>query len=424
MPLNERNAAAILKQMGGPAAPDEWQGGLPMTYRIGPGPVTLEMDVRNDERVEPMRSVIGVIRGREEPEKLVILGNHHDAWIYGAVDPSSGTAAILEVARALGEAVKKGYRPRRTIVFTVWDGEEALLGGSTQWALDNAENLRKNAVVYINVDSAVQGGDFVGGATPALAKFLLDLTKTARDPLADRPLYDAWAASAEGGVPEVETIVGATDYTAFQEYLGISCVDMYFDGPYGVYHSMYDNHNWVARIGDPGFRYHAALVNVWGIAAMRLANADALPIDPAPYAQRLREFLADVRRRPALNAAAARKDVEPALREVESAVEALRVEADGFNRRRDLALQEPDSRTLDALNRKALGFERAFLSPGGIPGRPWYQHLVYAPKYTYAPELLPGISEAIEEGAWARAAEQGRALAAAIRRAAALLREE
>jgi N-acetylated-alpha-linked acidic dipeptidase len=165
-------------------------------------------------------------------------------------------------------------------------------------------------------------------------------------------------------------------------------------------------------------------VNVWGIAAMRLANADALPIDPAPYAQRLREFLADVRRRPALNAAATRKDVEPALREVESAVEALRVEADGFNRRRDLALQEPDSRTLDALNRKALGFERAFLSPGGIPGRPWYQHLVYAPKYTYAPELLPGISEAIEEGAWARAAEQGRALAAAIRRAAALLREE
>ncbi|HWN06238.1 MAG TPA: M28 family peptidase, partial [Steroidobacteraceae bacterium] len=146
MPLNERNAAEILKQLGGARAPDDWQGGLPITYRIGPGPVTVEMDVKNDERVTKMRSVIGVIRGSEEPLKLVILGNHLDAWIYGAVDPSSGTAAILETARALGQAVKKGHRPRRTIVFAVWDGEEALLGGSTQWALDNAEDLRKNAV--------------------------------------------------------------------------------------------------------------------------------------------------------------------------------------------------------------------------------------------------------------------------------------
>jgi hypothetical protein len=140
MPLNERNAAEILKHLGGAKAPDDREGGLPITYRIGPGPVMLEMDVQNDERVTKMRSVIGVIRGSEEPEKLVILGNHLDAWVYGAV-------AILETARALGQAVKKGHRPRRTIVFAVWDGEEPLLGGSTQWALDNAEDLRKNAVV-------------------------------------------------------------------------------------------------------------------------------------------------------------------------------------------------------------------------------------------------------------------------------------
>ena len=128
MPLSERNAAAILRHLGGERAPDDWQGGLPITYRIGPGPVTVEMAVENEERVTKMRSVIGIIRGSEEPEKLVILGNHLDAWIYGAVDPSSGTAAILEAARALGAAVRKGHRPRRTIVFAVWDGEEPLLG--------------------------------------------------------------------------------------------------------------------------------------------------------------------------------------------------------------------------------------------------------------------------------------------------------
>src|SRR5690606_959239 len=140
-------------------------------------------------------------------------------------DPSSGTAAILEVARALGEAAKKGHRPRRTIVFTVWDGEEALLGGSTQWALDNAENLRKNAIAYVNVDTGVSGGDFTGGATPALAASLRDVPRSVKAPLADRSLYEAWASRSESGVPDVETIVGATDYTAFQEYLGVSCID-------------------------------------------------------------------------------------------------------------------------------------------------------------------------------------------------------
>ena len=176
LPLNARNAAAILKQLGGPEAPKDWQGGLPLKYRIGPGPVTLDMDVQNEERVGTLRSVIGVIRGREEPEKMVILGNHLDAWIYGAVDPSSGTAALLETARGFGEALKKGHRPRRTVVFAVWDGEEPLLGSSTQWAMDNADALRKDAITYINVDSGVQGGEFVGGATPALADFLRGVT--------------------------------------------------------------------------------------------------------------------------------------------------------------------------------------------------------------------------------------------------------
>ena len=281
MPLNARNAAAILKQMGGPEAPKDWQGGLPLTYRIGPGPVTLEMDVQNEERIGTLRSVIGVIRGREEPDKLVILGNHLDAWIYGAVDPSSGTAALLETARAFGEALKQGQRPRRTIVFAVWDGEEPLLGGSTQWTLKNAELLRRNAVTYINVDTGVTGGEFTGGATPALAEFLRNVTKAVPDPVTGKkPLFEAWASRFEDRVPEVETIVGATDYTAFQEYVGVSCIDMYFDGP--VWRVPLD----VRRLlppehgGRPGLchrRWARTALGRPGLAARRCASAaDAL----------------------------------------------------------------------------------------------------------------------------------------------------
>jgi N-acetylated-alpha-linked acidic dipeptidase len=414
MPLNERNAAAILKQMGGPAAPDDWQGGLPITYRIGPGPVTLEMDVRNDERVEPMRSVIGVIRGREEPEKLVILGNHHDAWIYGAVDPSSGTAAILEVARALGEAVKKGHRPRRTIVFTVWDGEEALLGGSTQWALDNADNLRKNAVVYINVDSAVQGGDFVGGATPALAKFLLDLTKTARDPLADRPLYDAWAARAAGGVPEVVTIVGATDYTAFQEYLGISCVDMYFDGPYGVYHSMYDNYFRQSTVVDPGFRIGTGLAQLWAVLAWQLADAQVLPMRYSDYARAAVRYI---------DTAEQHAGSETPLKLAEARAAAARWEAAATEFEHRLTFESLTPEAARTVNEHLMAVERALIEPTGQRGRPFIRHLLVAPQPSYRSAYLPRIWDDLDRGDRAAIPAHEQEIVAAFDRAAVIMRD-
>ncbi len=414
MPLNERNAAAILKQMGGPVAPDDWQGGLPVTYRIGPGPVTLEMDVQNDERIEPLRSVIGVIRGREEPDKLVILGNHHDAWIYGAVDPSSGTAAILEVARALGEAVKKGYRPRRTIVFTVWDGEEALLGGSTQWALDNAENLRRNAVTYINVDSGVQGGEFVGGATPALAQFLREVTKSVRDPIADRPLYDAWASRFEGGVPEVATIVGATDYTAFQEYLGISCIDMYFDGPYGVYHSMYDNYFRQGTVVDRGFRIGTSLSQLWSVLAWRLADAQVLPMRYSDYARASLGYIEAVEKhagtKQPLNLAAAR-----------AAAARWEAAATEFERRLTLASLTPEAAR--EVNARLMAVERALVEPTGQHGRPFIRHLLVAPQPSYRSAYLPRIWDDLDRGDRAAIPGHEYEIAAAFDRASAIVRE-
>ena len=202
--------------------------------------------------------------------------------------PWTRQAALRRSSRLrarFGEALKKGHRPRRTVVFAVWDGEEPLLGSSTQWAMDNAEALRKDAITYINVDSGVQGGDFVGGATPALADFLRGVTRDVQDPVTGKPLYDAWASRFKEPEPRVESIVGATDYTAFQEYLGISCIDMYFDGPYGVYHSQYDNYFRQSTVVDPGFDIGVGLSRLWGTLAWRLAEVPVLPMRYSDYAQ-------------------------------------------------------------------------------------------------------------------------------------------
>jgi len=414
MPLNERNAAAILKQLGGPQAPKDWQGGLPITYRIGPGPVALDMDVQNDEHVETLRSVIGVIRGREEPEKLVILGNHLDAWIYGAVDPSSGTAALLETARALGAAVKQGHRPRRTIVFTVWDGEEPLLGGSTQWALDNADNLRKNAVTYVNVDTAVQGGAFTGGATPALADFLREVTKDVPDPMSGDALHDAWASRFESGVPDVETIVGATDYTAFQEYLGISCIDMYFDGPYGVYHSMYDDYYRQSTIVDPGFAIGTGLSKLWSVLAWRLADASMLPMHYSDYARAALGYIEAVEKHagfdPPLHLAAARA----AARRWETA--AIQLE-EGLE---DADLSPAKAR---AINDRLMEVERVLVEPTGMRGRPFIRHLLVAPQPSYRSAYLPRIWDDIDRKDRGAIPAHEAEIVAAFDRAAGILKD-
>jgi N-acetylated-alpha-linked acidic dipeptidase len=414
MPLNPRNAAAILKEMGGPEAPKEWQGGLPLTYRIGPGPVTLDMDVQNEERIGKLRSVIGVIRGREEPDKLVILGNHLDAWSYGAVDPSSGTAALLEVARAIGEAVKQGHRPRRTIVFAVWDGEEPLLGGSTQWALDNADDLRKNAVTYINVDTGVQGGEFTGGATPALAEFLREVTKSVRDPLSDQPLYEAWAARFENGLPKVETIVGATDYTAFQEYLGVSCIDMYFDGPYGVYHSMYDNYFRQSTVVDTGFDIGVGLSRLWSALAWRLAEVQVLPMRYSDYARAAIGYI---------EAAEAHAGTARPLRLMTARAAAARWELAAAEFERRLAKAELEPAAARAVNERLMQVERALVEPTGQRGRPFIRHLLVAPQPSYRSAYLPRIWDALDRNDRNAVPAHEAEVAAAFDRAAGILQE-
>ncbi|HEU4400857.1 MAG TPA: M28 family metallopeptidase [Candidatus Polarisedimenticolia bacterium] len=418
LPMSHEDAAEILSRLAGPVVPRGWQGALPFTYHVGPGPARVRLRVDNQEEIGTMRNVIGLIKGSDQPEKWVVLGNHRDAWIYGAVDPASGTAALLEVARALGAALKAGLRPRRTIVFANWDAEEQLLGGSTTWAKEQKERLGADGVAYINVDSAVAGTHFSGGATPALADFLRDATRVVNDPDSGGPLYDAWGSSAPGGVPEVDTIVGATDYTAFQEHIGMSCIDMSFDGPYGVYHSQYDDYRWMSRVGDPGFRYGTTLARLWGVVALRLANADILPMRYSSYARAVPGYLDGIEAKSAPKRTIRLDAARAAAARWGEAAAALEARLD--RRASPEGAVPPD--VARGVNDLLLAVERAMTEPQGLKGRPFFKHLIYAPQPTYREEILPRLFEAIEAGDFEAIPRHEAELVAAFDHAADLLR--
>jgi len=419
-PLSYADAQVVLESMGGPPAPAEWKGALPITYRLG-GEATIRLRVRLDDEIRPIWTVTGRIRGGEEPDREVIVGNHRDAWIYGGVDPSSGSAALMELARSLGELKAGGWRPRRSIVFASWDAEEFTLTSSTEWGEQHAARLRDGAIAYLNVDSAASGPRFAATAVPALNTLLTEVTRTVQDPELKIPVFDAKRArrpSEAGSLPTgsgenlIDNRLGSgSDYTVFLNHLGIPVADLSFDGPYGVYHSIYDNHNWVAKVGDPGFRYHVALVQLWGIVAMRLAEADVIPLDYTPYSAALQTFAGEVEKRRGELKAEDFADLRSAIVEMDAAAKALEAA-------RASALATADAKQFEALNQRLLKVERALLDPTGIPNRPWYRHQIYAPRYTYAPELLPGVAEALDAGDSARARQQLQVVAAAIRRAA------
>jgi N-acetylated-alpha-linked acidic dipeptidase len=427
IPMSHEDASEILSRLAGPAVPEGWQGGLPFTYRTGPGPAAVRLRVRNSEHIGTMRNVVGSIRGAAEPEKRVVIGNHRDAWVYGAVDPSSGTAAMLEVARSLGASLRAGHRPRRTIVFTNWDAEEDLLGGSTSWARDHRDHLLRDGVAYVNVDSAVSGPNFNGGSTPALAGFLKEVTRAVPDPDSGRSVFDAWAARSKDGTPEVEDIVGATDYTAFQENIGMSCVDMSFGGGYGVYHSQYDNHFWMSRIADQGFRYGATMARLWGLLTWRLADAPVLPMRYSEYARAVQTYIDRIEAMAARAGSGAAGPAQPlrldaaraAARRWQQAAEELET---GLDRRTASGAVLPDA-TARQVNQLLMQVERAMTEGEGLKGRPFFKHLIYAPQPTYREEVLPRIFEAIASGDRGSIPRYEVQLVSAFDRAAGLLRQ-
>jgi N-acetylated-alpha-linked acidic dipeptidase len=432
VPMSWGDAKHILEKLGGPVAPHDWQGSLPFTYHVGPGPATLRVEVDMDGETRSIWVVEGRIRGSEKPDETVILGNHRDAWVYGAVDPSSGTATLLEAARVLGKMKRDGQRPRRTLVFASWDAEEWHLTGSTEWGEEFAAELGKGAVAYLNVDSSTSGPNFAAGAVASLNPTILEVARDVIDPNSRRSLLDTWTAASSPATPNgastaspIENELGSgSDYTVFLNFLGVPVVSLSFDGPYGVYHSQYDDLYWMEHFGDPGYRYMTAMAEVWGRLALRLANADVHAYDLRQYATTVGGFVDSLREVPELE-----KNLD--LGNVEAAVGAWRREAETLQQKIDGALtgaSAPTAASLAPLNAALLGVERELLLAEGIPGRPWFRHALYAPRYTYAAMSLPGVREAAEAGNWDLArsqlgllVERLQAAAAATRQAATLV---
>jgi N-acetylated-alpha-linked acidic dipeptidase len=420
LPLSWKDAKPLLENMDGPIAPDSWQGGLPIHYRIG-GSVRVHMKIEMDNSIKPYYVVEARIRGAELPEELVVLGNHRDAWVFGAVDPSSGTASMMEMTRALGQLLKQGVRPKRTLVICSWDGEEVGLTGSTEWGEQFSDELHKNAIAYINVDSSTSGSDFEGSAIGSLAPMLVESTRTLQDP-GGKSLYAAWKQSSVRKRAEdkknkqevtdenlTDTRIGSgSDHTVFLNFLGMPVIGLDFDGPYGVYHSMYDDFYWMNHFGDPGYRYHKLMSQLWGVLALRLANADFLPFDFAAYAERIREFVSELPKASDPN--------ELDFREMLVAVDQF--EAAG--KRLDSSLEQAlvsgkiGAKQADVINRGMMQVERNWLNPDGIPGRPWFKHMLYGARYTYAHLELPGLTEAMEKQDWRVAREQAALLTKAL----------
>jgi N-acetylated-alpha-linked acidic dipeptidase len=403
VPLSARDAEPMLRALTGPVAPAGWQGALPFTYRVGPG-ATVRVTVRMDGKTRPIWVTEGRIRGRETPDQLVVLGNHRDAWVYGAVDPSSGSATQMELARALGRLAKDGQRPKRTILFTSWDAEEWHLTGSTEWGEEFGDALQAGAVAYLNVDGSTSGSDFNASAVASLNRLVQEVARDVADPASGKSLLDVTAAR-EGGIDRVvENKLGSgSDYTVFLNFLGIPIVDLSFNGPYGVYHSQYDNYTWMTRFGDPGFRYMTAMAEVWGRMALRLANAEVLPYDLTAIGWRLGQFLDELAAVPGVKERLDLADVTAAQRALHEAAGGLEA---------SLRQGVTDSQAVNAALQR---LEQQWLLGDGIPGRPWFRHALYAPKYTYAALELPGIREAVDAGDWTTAQREAARLAERIR---------
>jgi N-acetylated-alpha-linked acidic dipeptidase len=430
-PLSYHDASPILQNLSGPDSPREWQGSLPFTYHVGPGPVRVKMHLKQDYQFRTLWDVIGRARGSEFPDEWVVAGNHRDAWVYGAVDPNSGTAAMLESVHGVGELLKTGWKPKRTMIFGSWDGEEEGLIGSTEWAEQHESELG-SAAAYFNMDVAVSGPKFGASAVPSLKQFLRDVTKAVPSPKGET-LYEAWQksdqpqssaeatadsrrkpAAATNGDVQVGDLGSGSDYSAFQQHLGVPSADISSSGPYGVYHSVFDNFAWFKKFGDPDFVYEQEMARVFGLEALRMANADVLPYDYEEYGKEIAVYLDG-----------AKKRAESKFGEHGLDLSAVTSAAKHFQEAGAKILAKQKNPPPDAarLNRALRGAERALLVPEGLPHRPWFRHAIYAPgEYTgYAAVVIPGVNEALDKGDAERARQQLAVLTAALERAAKVL---
>ncbi len=393
-PISYGDAQPMLQALGGPEAPENFQGGLPFKYHVGPGPTEahLNLDIAYDQ--EPVNDVIATIRGTKHPDQKVFVGGHSDAWTYGANDNVSGFTAVMEIGRSLGKLLKRGWQPDRTIVLAGWDGEEYGLLGSTEYGEQFASGLTKNAVAYLNMDG-VAGRSFSAGGVPSVDKLIVDVSKTVPDP-GGGPIYDKW--KGDDPAPTLDRLGSGSDYTVFLDHLGVPGMEVGFSSAGGEYHSAYDNTEQVERFLDPGYLGHQAASRMSGVLALRLANADALPLRYSDYAKQVDAYVTELQQIQQSNPNAAQVDLTP-LHEAAAAwgTASTALEA------RSAALTaggSPPSGRLNKINKALLKEERLLTTSQGIPDRPWFRHQVYAPGINtgYAAQFLPGLRDALDAG--------------------------
>ena len=467
LPISYGDAQPLLSALAGPLAPEDWRGALPIPYHVGAGPAKVHLKVAFNWDLKPVLDVVARIPGAQFPDEWIVRGNHHDAWVNGAEDPVSGLVPLLEEARALGELVKSGWRPKRTIVYCAWDGEEPMLLGSTEWAEAHAEELQKHAVAYVNTDG--NGRGYLGmSGSHTLERLVNDVARDVPDPeakvsvwkrLQAKRLADASSAEDRKKIRDradlrMSALGSGSDYTTFIDHLGVASLNLGYGGEDdgGIYHSIYDSFYWYTQFSDRDFVYGKALAQTVGLAVMRLADAELLPFEFTGLADTTQEYLKDLKkllaqkqeeaaernrqlddgvfamtndpRRPTV--APPRAEVPPHLEfaPLENAVDALDKSADRYAKARKAA----EGRTLPAetlvrVNASLIRSERVLLSPEGLLRRPWFKHLLYAPgTYAgYGARTMPGAREAIELKRYAEADGEIARIAKALQDEAALV---
>ena len=433
-PLSYQDASPILQHLDGPATPRDWQGSLPFTYHLGgTASVKVHMHLEQDTKLRTIWDVIGKIPG-DDANAWVVAGNHRDAWVYGAVDPNSGTAAMLETVHGLGVLLQQGWKPKRTIVFGSWDAEEEGLVGSTEWAEMHASEL-SHAVAYFNTDVGVAGPDFDASAVPSLKEFVREVTRAVPSPRGGT-VYEQWLETqksehegssrrttsvhresdpeAAGNDVRIGTLGSGSDYTPFIQHLGVPSTDIGSGGPYGVYHSVFDNYNWFIKNADPTFVYEQQQARVFGLEVLHMADTDVLPYDYKLYGSEVVGYLA-----------AAKKRASDAKMQVDfsAADTAAKRFATAGTRAYGLQSSPGKGAGVTSLNAALRNAESALLNDAGLPKRSWYKHTIYAPgEFTgYAAVVIPGVNEGIDDTDNTRTQAQLDALAAALNRSAAIL---
>jgi N-acetylated-alpha-linked acidic dipeptidase len=462
LPISYGDAQPLLAALGGPIAPSSWRGGLPITYRIGAGPARVHLRVKSDWSIKTLYNVIARLPGSTEADQWIVRGNHHDAWVNGAEDPISGLVAELEEARALGALYKSGWRPKRTIIYAAWDGEEPGLLGSTEWAEAHADELKQHAVAYLNSDTNGRGYLNVDGSH-SLEKFINGVAMDVEDP---ESKVSSWrriqAAQILNGTADerrdarerddlrIGALGSGSDYSSFIDHLGVASLNLGYGGEDdgGIYHSIYDDFYWFTHFSDSSFVYGRALSQAMGTAVLRLANADILPFAFTNLGETVQTYLKELqtlRDRRAEQIAERNRQVEEGLYRLVSdprdpltapqrqqpapqlnfapllnALDSLNHSASRYEKAYAKAITDGRTANTKAVNERLLQAERALTSNEGLKNRPWYVHMLYAPGfYTgYGVKTIPGVREAIEQGQWQDADREieKRRLSAALRR--------